>query len=303
MKKLNFIVVILLVAMTNTFAQVGIGTDTPDPTSILDLTSTEKGFLPPRMTKVQRDAISSPAEGLVVYNLDEHCLNFWNATEWVSVCGGGVVAQNCGDDTVSFVYNGVQTTYGIVYSTKTGRCWLDRNLGASQVATSSTDAAAYGDLFQWGRSADGHQSRTSGTTTTQSGTDNPGHGLFISGVSPDFDWRNPANDDLWQGAGGINNPCPSGFRLPTAEELNKEMMKFPSKNSMGAFDSPLKLTVAGNKHPKFGTVMNEGNNGYYWSSTIQNPGKASRRLMIAPSEAAINFGNRAFGASVRCIKN
>ena len=39
----------------------------------------------------------------------------------------------------------------------TGRVWMDRNLGATQVATSSTDEAGYGDLYQWGRRKDGHQ--------------------------------------------------------------------------------------------------------------------------------------------------
>ena len=56
---------------------------------------------------------------------------------------------------------------------------MDRNLGASQVATSSDDAASYGDLYQWGRGTDGHQIRTSATTTTLSSADVPGHGNFI----------------------------------------------------------------------------------------------------------------------------
>ena len=47
-----------------------------------------------------------------------------------------------------------------------GRVWMDRNLGASQVATSSTDTNSYGDLYQWGRGADGHQLRISNTTST-----------------------------------------------------------------------------------------------------------------------------------------
>lgn len=38
-----------------------------------------------------------------------------------------------------------------------GKCWKDRNLGASQVVTSATDVLAYGDYFQWGRPRDGHQ--------------------------------------------------------------------------------------------------------------------------------------------------
>ena len=56
----------------------------------------------------------------------------------------------------------------------TGRVWMDRNLGATQVATSRTDAAAYGDLYQWGRGTDGHQLRTSANTSTLSSADVPG---------------------------------------------------------------------------------------------------------------------------------
>ena len=44
-----------------------------DPSSIMDIESTEKGLLPPRMTSVQRDAILNPAEGLMIYNTTTHC--------------------------------------------------------------------------------------------------------------------------------------------------------------------------------------------------------------------------------------
>ena len=56
---------------------------------------------------------------------------------------------------------------------------MDRNLGATQAATSSTDVDAYGDLYQWGRFSDGHQCRTSATTATLSSIDQPAHGDFI----------------------------------------------------------------------------------------------------------------------------
>jgi hypothetical protein len=52
-----------------------------------------------------------------------------------------------------------------VFNPSTGKTWMDRNLGANQAATSKTDAAARGDYYQWGRLADGHQCRTSPTTT------------------------------------------------------------------------------------------------------------------------------------------
>ena len=100
-----------------------------------------------------------------------------------------------------------------------GQTWLACNLGATQVATASNDSLAYGDLYQWGRLRDGHQLRTSGTTGTQSSGNVPGHNNFITG-NPD--WRASQNDTLWQGLTGINNPCPSGFRLPSATELESE---------------------------------------------------------------------------------
>lgn len=55
-------------------AQVGIGNTNPDVSSMLDITSTSKGLLTPRMTTAQRIAISNPANGLMVYDLDESIL-------------------------------------------------------------------------------------------------------------------------------------------------------------------------------------------------------------------------------------
>ena len=140
----------------------------------------------------------------------------------------------------------------------TGKTWMDRNLGASQVANSSTDTAAYGDLYQWGRGADGHQCRDSGTTSTLSSTDQPGHGDFITISSSPYDWRSSQNDNLWQGVNGLNNPCPSGYRLPTEAELDAERESWSSNNSAGAFASPLKLPVAGDRDYSNAAVGNVG---------------------------------------------
>ena len=66
---------------------VGVGTISPAATALLDLNSTAKGFLPPRMTTAQRDAITSPAEGLVVYNTTTKALNLRVASKWLSFGG------------------------------------------------------------------------------------------------------------------------------------------------------------------------------------------------------------------------
>lgn len=61
------------------------GTTTNVPSSILTLASSNQGFLPPRMSAAARDAISSPAEGLVLYDITNHRLNYFNGSAWVAV--------------------------------------------------------------------------------------------------------------------------------------------------------------------------------------------------------------------------
>jgi Flp pilus assembly pilin Flp len=81
----------LLCAATSIQAQVGIGTTTPDSSSILDLTSTSKGLLPPRMTAWQRNTISSPVAGLMIWCTDCGAsgeIQIYNGSDWVNFIGG-----------------------------------------------------------------------------------------------------------------------------------------------------------------------------------------------------------------------
>ena len=194
---------------------------------------------------------------------------------------------------------GCESPVGTV--TSAGQTWMDRNLGASQVATSSTDSAAYGDLYQWGRGADGHQLRTSPTTATTSATDAPGHGSFITTNDSLYDWRVPQNNSLWQGVSGANNPCPSGFRLPTETELNTERASWASNNSAGAYASPLKLVVAGYRIHFNGALSSAGSYGYYWSSTVN--ASNARSLDFGSGSAGVYSYIRAHGRSLRCLKD
>jgi len=178
-----------------------------------------------------------------------------------------------------------------------GRIWMDRNLGATQIATSITDDVAYGDLYQWGRSTDNHQLRASGSTTILSSTDAPGNNLFIYGST---DWRSPSNDNLWQGLLGTNNPCPSGFRMPTKAEWETEIASWSSQNKEGAFASPLKLPTPGFREYSGGSVMNAGLNGDYWSSSVDG---ANSFIMYIHSGAGTVAFPRAYGFSCRCIKD
>ena len=184
----------------------------------------------------------------------------------------------------------------------TGNIWMDRNLGACQVAESINDAEAYGDLYQWGRGADGHEKRDplSETISTLSSIDNPGHGNFIMAPDYPWDWRQNQNHALWQGVDGTNNPCPSGFRLPTSDEWEAEITQYGASPS-ALFNSPLKLVMAGFRWYGTGVIDEEGSEGYYWSSTVNS--NYSDRLEFYGTTATVYKNFRATGYSVRCIKD
>ena len=205
---------------------------------------------------------------------------------------------------------------GVLVSGVAGKIWMDRNLGATQVATSSTDAASYGDLYQWGRLADGHQlinrstgQAVNGTTPALSPSDVPGNFNFITTNTSPYDWRSGQNSNLWQGVSGTNNPCPAGYRLPTSAEWQAEINNggpgfwgTGSKQSSGAGAfTALKLPLAGFRYYSDGSLNYVGNVGLYWSSTVS--GANAGDLDFNSSNANMNTISRAYGLSVRCLKD
>ena len=91
-KILSSLLLTAMIITTTTNAQVGIGVSTANinPSAQLDVTSITKGFLPPRMTTTQRDAISTPATGLVIFNTTTNSLEYRSSTSWVQLTTGGV---------------------------------------------------------------------------------------------------------------------------------------------------------------------------------------------------------------------
>ncbi len=139
-----FKIVVILLSVSTGNAQTGIGTTTPHASAKLDVSATNKGFLPPRVTltsNTDATTIPSPAEGLLVYNLGSSGLQagyyYWNNANWATIAtatsaGNGVTAS----DMVK-IYDGIGNaptinTSGVTFSvTSSGKYLFDFSTSAT----------------------------------------------------------------------------------------------------------------------------------------------------------------------------
>lgn len=201
----------------------------------------------------------------------------------------------------TITHNGV--IYGTVTSPHTGRVWLDRNLGASQVCTAYNDSACYGDYYQWGRGADGHQNSNSSTRTIQATSiNNIGHGDFIKGHN---DWASVDSNGsqrhfIWSKFDG-SSVCPIGFRVPSITEIRVETLDCDVTNRDTAFSNFLKLPSAGNRGDFDGQMSSEGLGGYIWTNSINT---SNAHFINFTQYSAHEYPNNLTGGlSIRCIKD
>ena len=109
MKKVLLCAAFIAASFTS-IAQVGVGTVTPDASAALEVKSTTKGFLPPRMTASQRDAIATPGAGLIIFCTDcaygEGELQIKLSSAWKNLTGGDVKDQTISDLAIGDTYQG-----------------------------------------------------------------------------------------------------------------------------------------------------------------------------------------------------
>jgi len=274
MRKIPFLMIVMLISACTMFAQVGINIDSSDPdaSSGLDVKFTNKGFLPPRVADT--NAISTPAEGLMVYDLGSHCIRYYNGTQW-SECIG-IYSWFCGVPiTITHVAGNVApVNKTVTYRTatdipgETTKCWITSNLGANQQATAVNDAteASAGWYWQFNRKQ-GY--KHDGTTRTPNTT-------WISSISESSDWT---------AAEWVNVDASGGWT-----------------NWNGPWSSGLKMHAAGYLGYSDGSLNYRGSNGYYWSST-QYSDTYGWYMNFYSSNCSMYFSYKSYGFSLRCIKD
>ena len=112
MKKLSFLLIFVLATLYLFAQNVGIGTISPNAKAVLDVSSTSKGILFPRLNTAQRNAISSPPDGLHVYNTDEHCLNYYDSTIGLWNC----YCDNCRTVTINITTDACKVDFYKTYA-------------------------------------------------------------------------------------------------------------------------------------------------------------------------------------------
>ncbi len=121
---------------------IGMGTSTPDNSALVDISSTTKGFLPPRMTTAQRDAISLPVAGLTIYNTSKNCNETYNGSTWVS--NTHYIGESYGGGIVFYIYDNGQ--HGLIAATadqSTGIAWYN---GTNRITGTTGDGLNAGAM-------------------------------------------------------------------------------------------------------------------------------------------------------------
>jgi uncharacterized protein (TIGR02145 family) len=339
MKKIIYSIAILFVVNFSS-AQVGIGTTTPNPTSALEINSTTAGFLPPRMTTVQRDAIVSPAVGLFIYNTTINCMEWWTGSVWFNGCGttfqatiptnslciGKTISKTpCSQVAGATLNDDSSTALGIEYD------WVNatnNTIGIGLGATTNTRALVEIGGQCWCKY---NTDITNTNLTAFSNTPTSAWSGYYNNVGAEpaadegrlYQWAAAMQGSIIERAQGI---CPAGFHVPSDCEwmylentlgmtvANQQGTFFRNTGNVGQDLSLLSSggtnisgftgLLAGNRDTA-GTFFNRNTSAYWWSSSETAALNAVHRGIDNANVGVSRNPNipKAQALCVRCLKD
>ncbi|MES2772932.1 MAG: fibrobacter succinogenes major paralogous domain-containing protein [Bacteroidota bacterium] len=282
---LTCVMLVFLSKISNAQQNIGIGTSAPEASAQLDVRSTTKGFLPPRMTDTQRVAIAAPADGLLVYQTNkQNGLYFFKAGVWTRLSDATTSAGNV----------------TIPMTTICCQQWMAKNLDVSTYRNGDpiplvTDMTAWGELTTGAYCYYNNDSATYaalyGKLYNGFAVRDP-RGLAPEGwhVPTDFEWTNLEN-------------CLGGTTV--AGGPLKEMFTNPwTTPNTGATNTTGFTGLPGGTRSSSGTFSSVGTNGYWWSSSASS-GTGAWYRSLSYNTAATGKGGVLYrnGYSVRCVRD
>ena len=279
--------------------QVSINTSgaPPDNSAMLDVQSSSQGFLPPRLTTSERDAISNPAEGLIIYNKDKKLVEFFNGTEWTQIYYSSSDEVACGQ--------GFKDTrdYKIYQTLQIGtQCWMAENLNIGtridgildQTDNSTIEkycydddesyCEIYGGLYQWNELMQ---------YTAISGT---------QGICP-AGWHVPTRAEFEVLTDFLGGESSCGGKMKTSGTIEAGTGLWHTPNTGATNESGFTGIPAGMRDAGT-TFMHMGYNADFFTSDEYSAGMAwGRNLYYGSVTVRDEYFDKRYGWSVRCLKN
>ncbi len=269
--------------------QLAVNTDgsLPSESAILDLKSTSSGFLPPRMTTAQRNAISNPEEGLMIFNTESKLLDVFTGTQWKNP-GFGI---SCGEV--------ITDADGNLYSTVAigNQCWMRENLNVGTMINLATG----------GTNNDGEQT-DNGTIEKYCYDNNPANCDTTGGL---YQWN-----EMMQYETSEQGICPDGWHIPNDSDWTT-LSDYLGGDGVAGCKMKATGTAWGTSATNtsfftglpagftaYGSFSNLYDRAFWYSNTDVGEYSASYRVLMN-SNCNLNGNNNAsktYGFSVRCLK-
>jgi uncharacterized protein (TIGR02145 family) len=274
----------------------------PDSAAILDISSSSKGVLFPRMLKYERDRIDNPPMGLVIFNVEDTVMEYFNGVTWKLFDGNDAPEWACGDTIIDAEGNKYPTT------SISGQCWMAENMnigtringGLTQSTTPGnfekycmfnveSNCDIYGGWYQWAQAVQ----YWSGQPT-----------LPVQGICPDG-WHIPSFSE-WQ---TVYNFLTTTFGGTAAGALKEQGTVHWQSPNLGMGTNNVNGDLFGFTALPAGAQSAGGyyfhQYGFIWLAN-QTTSTAAQSILLKYNQAWLNSvdeNGKAYGMSVRCIQD